>query len=146
MKERFREILSSFFISVTLINLAMLILGFLFRPQQRFGYEVFLYPLLYGIIGIIPSLIIQTKKELSVTQVVIRKVFQCILIAVLLLAFMFAGQPFSADKIPSAIGVAVSVIVIFVLVNGIEWLLDLRTAKNMTEDLIKFQENTRRCS
>ena len=144
MKERFREILSSFFISVTLINLAMLILGFLFRPQQRFGYEVFLYPLLYGIIGIIPSLIIQTKKELSVTQVVIRKVFQCILIAVLLLAFMFAGQPFSADKIPSAIGVAVSVIVIFVLVNGIEWLLDLRTAKNMTEDLIKFQENTRR--
>ena len=142
MKDRFREIVSSFFISVTLINVAMLILGFLFRPEQKFGYEVFLYPLLYGVIGVIPSLIITTKKELSVSQVIIRKVLQCVLIAVLLLAFMFAGQPFSSEKIPSAIGVAISVSIIFVLVNVIEWLLDLRTAKNMTKDLIKFQEST----
>ena len=141
MKERLRDILNSFFISVTLINMAMLILGFLFRPEQKFGYDVFLYPLLYGLIGIIPSLIITTKKELSVSQVIIRKVLQCVLIAVLMLAFMFAGQPFSAEQIPAAVGVGISVIIIFILVNVIEWLLDLRTAKSMTEDLLKFQES-----
>ena len=141
MKERLRDILNSFFISVTLINMAMLILGFLFRPEQKFGYEVFLYPLLYGLIGIIPSLIISTKKELSVSQVIIRKVLQCVLIAVLMLAFMFAGQPFSAEQIPAAFGVGISVIIIFILVNVIEWLLELRTAKSITEDLLKFQES-----
>ncbi len=126
-----------------MINMAMLILGFLFRPEQKFGYEVFLYPLIYGLIGVIPSLIITTKKELSVLQVIIRKVLQCILIAVLMLAFIFAGQPFSADQIPAATGVGISVIIIFILVNLIEWLLDLRTAKSMTEDLLKFQETFR---
>ena len=40
MKEQLKEIINSFFISVTLINMAMLILGFLFRPEQKFGYEV----------------------------------------------------------------------------------------------------------
>ena len=143
MKEQLKEIINSFFISVTLINMAMLILGFLFRPEQKFGYEVFLYPLIYGLIGVIPSLIITTKKERSVLQVIIRKVLQCILIAVLMLAFIFAGQPFSADQIPAAAGVGISVIIIFILVNLIEWLLDLRTAKSMTEDLLKFQETFR---
>lgn len=143
MKEQLKEIINSFFISVTLINMAMLILGFLFRPEQKFGYEVFLYPLIYGLIGVIPSLIITTKKELSVLQVIIRKVLQCILIAVLMLAFIFAGKPFSADQIPAAAGVGISVIIIFILVNLIEWLLDLRTAKSMTEDLLKFQETFR---
>ena len=62
MKERIREAAGSYFISVTLINAAMLILGSLLSPQQRFGYEAFLYPLVYGLIGIIPSLIISTEK------------------------------------------------------------------------------------
>ena len=47
MKEHVKEILNSFFISVTLINIAMFILGILFRPEQRFGYEAYLYPLIY---------------------------------------------------------------------------------------------------
>ena len=34
MKERIREILSSFFISVTLINVGIFILGEVFRPEE----------------------------------------------------------------------------------------------------------------
>ena len=141
MKERIRELCSTFFISVTFINVAMLILGFLLRPDQKFGYEVFLYPLIYGAIGVIPGIIIHTKRELSIRQVIIRKVLQLVLILVLMLAFMFAGQPFDPGMIPAAAGVSASVVVIFVLVNVIEWLFDIRTAKSMTEDLKRFQES-----
>ena len=140
MKEHVKEILNSFFISVTLINIAMFILGILFRPEQRFGYEAYLYPLIYGLIGIIPTCVVTTKKELSIKQVIVRKVFQLVLLIVILLAFMFAGGPVNGETVAIAGGVALSVVIIFVLVNVIMWLMDSRTAKIMTEDLIKFQE------
>ena len=41
MKERFRSQLAAFFISVTLIDLAIFILGCLLEPELKFGYEAF---------------------------------------------------------------------------------------------------------
>ncbi len=143
MKDRLREIFNSFFISVTLINVAMLVLGMTLHPEQRFGYEAFLYPLIYGLIGTIPSIIITEKKELSIRQEMIRNVMRLLLLIVILLAFMFAGREITPEIIQAAAGVAVSVVTIYVLVNAILWWLDVRTAKIMTEDLIKFQENNK---
>ncbi|MEE3472598.1 MAG: hypothetical protein VZR24_18295 [Butyrivibrio hungatei] len=140
MKERIRDILNSFFITVTLINLAMLILGKLLEPEQVFGYEAFMYPLIYGLIGTIPSIVIKDKKELSVKQELIRKVMNMLLIIVLMLAFMFGGREITSELIAAAAGVSISIVIIFVLVNLIIWWLDLKTAKDMTEDLLKYQE------
>lgn len=140
MKERIRDILNSFFITVTLINLAMLILGKLLEPEQVFGYEAFMYPLIYGLIGTIPSIVIRDKKELSVKQELIRKVMNMLLIIVLMLAFMFGGREITSELIAATVGVAISIVIIFVLVNLIIWWLDLKTAKDMTEDLLKYQE------
>lgn len=140
MKERIRDILNSFFITVTLINLAMLILGKLLEPEQVFGYEAFMYPLIYGLIGTIPSIVIRDKKELSVKQELIRKVMNMLLIIVLMLAFMFGGREITSELIAAAVGVTISIVIIFVLVNLIIWWLDLKTAKDMTEDLLKYQE------
>lgn len=140
MKERIRDILNSFFITVTLINLAMLILGKLLEPEQVFGYEAFMYPLIYGLIGTIPSIVIRDKKELSVKQELIRKVMNMLLIIVLMLAFMFGGREITSELIAAAEGVAISIVIIFVIVNLIIWWFDLKTAKDMTEDLLKYQE------
>nr|WP_292165828.1 hypothetical protein [Butyrivibrio sp.] len=140
MKERIKDILNSFFITVTLINVAMLVLGKLLEPTQVFGYEAFMYPLIYGLIGTIPSIVIRDKKELSVKQELIRKVMNMLLIIVLMLAFMFGGREITSDLIAAAVGVAISIVIIFVLVNLIIWWLDLKTAKDMTEDLLKYQE------
>ncbi|WP_027218557.1 DUF3021 family protein [Butyrivibrio fibrisolvens] len=140
MKERIRDILNSFFITVTLINLAMLILGKLLEPEQVFGYEAFMYPLIYGLIGTIPSIVIRDKKELSVKQELIRKMMNMLLIIVLMLAFMFGGREITSELIAAAEGVAISIVIIFVMVNLIIWWFDLKTAKDMTEDLLKYQE------
>lgn len=140
MKERIKDILNSFFITVTLINVAMLILGKLLEPNQVFGYEAFMYPLIYGLIGTIPSIVIRDKKELSVKQELIRKVMNMLLIIVLMFAFMFGGREITSELIAAAAGVSISIVIIFVLVNLIIWWLDLKTAKDMTEDLLKYQE------
>ncbi len=140
MKERIKDILNSFFITVTLINVAMLVLGKILEPDQVFGYEAFMYPLIYGLIGTIPSIVIRDKKELSVKQELIRKVMNMLLIIVLMLAFMFGGREITSELIAAAVGVAISIVIIFVLVNLIIWWLDLKTAKDMTEDLLKYQE------
>ena len=139
MKERIKSISGSFFVSVTLINLAMLILGMIIRPEQRFGYEVFLYPLIYGLIGIIPALIAKEGRELTVRQAVIKHVMQMIMTVVLILAFMFAGKPMNRDSLLAATGVAASVVIIYAMVILIGWFLDLKNARIMTEDLKRFQ-------
>jgi hypothetical protein len=140
MKDMIKDFFEGFFISVTLINLAMFILGLLFRPDQRFGYEVFIYPLIYGLIGMIPILVVRTQKELSVKQIIIRKIMQLFLLVVVLLGCIFGQSLKDPNRIPAIIGVAFSIVLIYVLVNVIEWMMDERVAKDMTEDLLKFQK------
>ncbi|MBR2523665.1 MAG: DUF3021 family protein [Clostridiales bacterium] len=140
MKDRIKDILGSFFISVTLINVAMLVLGSILMPQQQFGYEVFIYPLIYGVIGIIPAVIVREGRELSVKQMIIRHVIQMLLTVVLLLAFMFGGRTVDRELLIIAASVAVSVMIIYAGVVVISWFLDKKTADRMTEDLIRFQE------
>lgn len=140
MKDHIRDILNSFFISVTLINVAMLILGKILQPTQVFGYEAFLYPLIYGLIGTVPSILIKDNKELSVKQELIRKVIQMLLLIVIMLAFMFGGREITSEMIAAAVGVSLSIVIIFILVNLIIWWLDLKTAKDMTQDLLRYQQ------
>ena len=140
MRDRFKEIVQTFFIIVTLVDAAMLILGRMFRPEQQFGYEIFIYPLIYGAIGCVPSLLMRERRELTVRQTVIREVVHVLLLVVLILAFLFGGRPVRPEDVPVAAGVAVSVVVIYGLVTVIGWALDLRTAKRMTEDLRRLQQ------
>ena len=140
MKDKLKNMLSSFFISVTLINIAMLVLGRLLRPDQQFGYEVFMYPLIYGLIGMIPALIVRGGKELTVRQTLIREAIRMVLTVVLLVAFIFGGNPIEKDTVITAVCVAVSVVIIYVGVVVIGWFLDKKTADQLTEDLIRFQE------
>ena len=140
MKDKLKNMLSSFFISVTLINIAMLVLGRILRPDQQFGYEVFMYPLIYGLIGMIPALIVRDGKELTVRQTLIREAIQMVLTVVLLVAFIFGGNPLEKETIITAACVAVSVVIIYISVLVIGWFLDKKTADQMTQDLIRFQE------
>ena len=139
MKEHLRTQLGSFFICVTLINAAMFILGRMLEPDLQFGYEAFAYPLIYGAIGSIPGLVMYSKKELTVKQTLIREFIQMLMVVAIIIGFMFGRFKSIPDVIPQLIGVSVSVMIIYVLVHVFGWLIDLKTANNMTEDLKKFQ-------
>ncbi len=139
MRERIADSLRNFFIIVTLINVAMLVLGAVLRPDQQFGYEAFAYPLIYGFITSIPGLVMSSSKEMSVAQAVIREIIQLILIIIALLGIMFGGSIMSKENLLPALSVTISVIIVFILVNLIRWFLDKRTADKMTVDLAAYQ-------
>ena len=139
MKDKIKDMLISFFISVTLINAAMLVLGSLLKPSQQFGYEVFAYPLNSGVIGMIPAVIIRSGKELSLRQMLIKNIVQMFLTVVLLLAFIFGGRTITHELAMIGVWVSLSIVIIYVSVIGIGWFLDKRTADRMTEDLLKYQ-------
>lgn len=140
MKEHLKANLGSFFICVTLINVAMFVLGCLLEPDLKFGYEAFAYPLIYGVIGSIPGLVMYSKKELTMKQTIIREIIQMFLVVAIIIGFMFGRFKNIPDVIPQLIGVTASVMIIYVLVHVFGWLIDLKAANKMTEDLKRFQE------
>ncbi len=139
MKEHIKETLSSFFIIAALIDAAMFVLGIVFRPEQRFGYEVFVYPLIYAAISCVPQLIMYSSKELTLRQMIVRKIITLCMIVVVILLFVLGGSSFD---IGVAAGIAASVVIIFIAVNVIQWYLDTKTAKQMTDALMEFQKRT----
>lgn len=139
MKERIREIAGSYFISVTLINIAIFATGMLFRPEQRFGYEAFLSPLIFGALTLIPTVIMYSRRELTVKQLLLRKGIQLLLDIVIVVGAIFAGNEVNRETETAALGVAASIVLVFGAVHGIEWLLERRTARDLTEQLVEFQ-------
>ena len=140
MKEHLKTCLGNYFICVTLINVAILILGCMLEPEVKFGYEVFAYPLLYGLLGTLPGLVMFSRKELTIGQTIVREVIQMFLVVVIIVGFMFGRYLNVPGAAPKIIGVAISVVIIYILVTFFGWLIDLRTANKMTEELRKFQE------
>ena len=140
MKERIRETAGSFFIAVTLINIAIFATGTIFRPEQRFGYEAYLSPLIFGLFTVLPTAIMHTKKELTLKQLLVRKMIQLVLDIVIVISLIFAGKEMNSDTVAAAAGVSVSIVIVFAAVHGIEWLLENRTAKQLTEQLAEFQK------
>ncbi len=140
MKDRLKESFRNFFIIVTLINIAMFVLGMILAPDQRFGYEAFIYPIFYAALASIPTFFASGKKAATALQLLLREILGMILVIALLFLFMFGGRPMTHDTIIIAASVALSVVLIFIVVNAIVWVLDKKTADSLTRDLKAFQE------
>ena len=140
MKDHIKEIANSYFISVTLINAAIFATGMIFRPEQTFGYDAYLSPLILGFLTLIPTLITYSSKELTIRQLLFRKVIQLLMDIVILNAVIFAGNELNRDTVNTAIGVSVSIVIVFAAVHVIAWTRERRTAKQLTEQLAEFQK------
>ncbi len=138
-KEFVLDCIRTFFAVVTLVNVANLVFGVIMMPDASFGYEVFLAPLVFGFVGVLPNLVLYSRKELTMKQLLVRKVIQIILIEilVLLVALGFSEKNWSQPHL--VLSVAGSVLIIYCAVSALDWLQNYLMAKNLTEDLVKFQ-------
>lgn len=142
MREHLKNNLMSFFIIVTLVNIAIFLSGMILAPDEKIGYTAFIVPVIDGVLGIIPGLVMYSKRELSVKQMAVREVIQLILIELIIFLFMFGFSGVSAEQVPRLIVVIGSVAVVFVAVKVIMYLFDFRTARKMTDELKLFQEQS----
>ena len=141
MKEHIKDNLMNFFIIVTLVNLVIFISGNLLAPEQELTYSAFLVPIIDGILGTIPGLVMYSKRELTFKQMMVREIIQLLAIELIILFFTFGFSGFSIDKLHMILVVALSVAVIYVLVTLIRFFLDSRSARKMTDDLKSFQQS-----
>ena len=139
MKERLIETAKYFFISTALINGTMFVCGTAFAPEQRFGYEILIYPLIYGFLACIPSLVMFTSRELTVKQTLIRKAVQLVIIVGIIEMVVFGGQ--FAGYGAEAVAVAACVVLVYAAAVLIRYKLDVKTARQMADQLKALQES-----
>lgn len=129
----------SFFISVACICAAMAVTGLIFEPDTRFGYEVMLYPLIFGALASLPLLVKYSKSELSLKQTVVRNIIHFILLEVIILSVLYIGG--ALKDLSTAVSLGISILVIDLTVNLVLWINDKKTAKIFNEALKKMQSS-----
>ena len=131
--------LRDYFIIVTGINVAMAILGLNFEANKTIGYEAFFSPLIIGAIAVLPSFVLYSAKELSLRQMLLRRVVHLAVLELTLTGFGFLAGFFADITILLPFMVTVLLVYVFTLV--FRWILDNRTAKEINKGLKRLQEN-----
>lgn len=141
MREHIKNNLMSFFIIVTLVNIAIFICGIVLAPDEKLDYTAFIVPVIDGLLGVIPGLVMYSKRELTVRQMIVRDIIQLLSIELIILVFTFGFSGFSNVDVSKFLAIVLSVAFVYVGVVVIMYLLDFRTAKKMTDDLKAFQKS-----
>ena len=136
-KEFMGQVFISFFVVVTCINLGMAFMGMIYAPDTRFGYEALLFPVFYGFLGILPSAVLYSRKELTVKQMLLRKIIQLILIEAIMVGIVFflEGTDFS-----TLLPFMIMVLAVCLAAEGILWLAADKKVKKLNAQLKRFQD------
>ena len=139
-KELIRDMINTYFMLTTMILVIMMVLGTYFMPEIRFGYDQFKVPLIYAAWGTLPNIVMYAKKELTMKQMLLRKIIQLILVEIIVLAVALPAEIRENKNQALVISLVICVFVIYVLTHVIEWYQDSISVKKMTEELLGFQK------
>ena len=134
----FLEPIMAFLVCTACITILEGGVGMILYPEQKFGYDAFLSPPLFGFCSVLLGIVTYSKKELSVKQVLIRRGIHLLLIEGLILGVNYvAGIIFE----PLVFWMLVAAIaLVFVTVYVVLWLNDKRSAAMFNEQLKRYQQ------
>ena len=137
-KSKLIEGLITFCICTTCITLLQGIMGLLFFRDVRVDYGAFFSPPIFGVLGVLLGIVTVSKKELTVKQVLIRRILHLLLIE----GLVFGLNYLVGNIFPPIINItlAVGIAFVFVMVYLISWLDDRRYANDFNEMLKTYQE------
>lgn len=134
----YKKTLMGFFVATTCIGAGMAMLGLIFEPDIRFGYQGLLLPLLFGALTMLPSLVTYSKQELTFRGALVRKLLEFILIEAIVLLMVYRSGSLTGG--PLTLSLTATVFVIFITVNLVLWVSDRKTAKTFNQALWKLQQ------
>lgn len=132
-----KRVMFSFFVSVTLISVAMALVGMIFEPSASLGYELLLSPIIFGFIASFPLLVKYSKHELSLSQALIRNVIHFLVLETTILLTLYSMGILTNFSI--AVSLGLSILIIDLTVNAVMWMSDRRTAVELNTALRKMQ-------
>ena len=138
-KEFWIDFVRTFFMVTTLITILLCLAGPMLAPGQTFSYQAFAAPILYALVGTVPNLVLYSKRELKVWELLVRKILQLLLIeiGVSFVALYGAGEEWKQPRMVAVL--LISVFVIYVLATLIAWIGDVQSAKALSRELEEFQ-------
>ncbi len=140
-RKRFEEAFRLYFILVTLISILLMVLGLMFDSDRVFGYEVFLSPLIYAAIGVIPCFFINTERELSMKMLIIRRAVVLLVIEAMMLTLAYSADSIPTEKKGVVPGIAIGIVIVFILSSVIEYVFELAGARELNEALSVYQNS-----
>lgn len=140
MKEKLYEAFKLYFILVTLISILLMILGLLLDSDRVLGYEVFLSPLIYAAIGIIPVFFFGSEKEISMKRLLLKNVLTLAFIEVVIMIIAFNAKNIPTERRSVVIGIAVGIAVVYIIAIAVEYIFELNESKFLNEALEKYQK------
>lgn len=138
-KELLSKMFRNYFVLVTLINVVIFVSGSIAQPDARFGYSVFIMPLIYALAGILPQAVMYSRRELSIKEVLIRKFIQLLLIELLVNGIILGENALRPEYTDMLKTISVCVVLVYVFANIISWVLDSASARTLTRELAEFQ-------
>lgn len=140
MKNRkdFFEPIIAFMVCTACITIMEGIVGMLFFPDQKMGYEAYFSPPIFGFCSVLFGFVTHSKKELSVKQVLIRRGIHLLLIEGLVLGVNYAAGAIFNPLTTWVLALAIAVV--FVVVYVVLWLNDRRSAILFNENLKRYQQ------
>lgn len=138
-KELLSKMFRNYFVLVTLINVVIFVSGSIAQPDARFGYSVFIMPLIYALAGILPQAVMYSQRELSIKEVLIRKFIQLLLIELLVNGIILGENALRPEYTDMLKTISVCVVLVYVFANIISWVLDSASARTLTRELAEFQ-------
>lgn len=138
-KSKLSEMLIAFCICTTGITLLEGIMGMLFFPEETLSYKAFFAPPIFGVISVFLGFVTWSPNELSVKQVIFRRVLHLLLIEGMVYGLNYiSGNIFS---IGVSVALVFGVAAVYVMVQVILWINDRRSANNFNQKLKEYQTN-----
>ena len=133
------EKLILFFMLSTLITAAVSLIGSAYDKDALLGYDALLAPMRYAALCILPTFVTWSRHELSLRELLFRKVLMLVLLEGVMLYIAFTSPVIDTDRIRVVLTLMGSVLIIFLLVNLFLWLRDSVEAGRMNQDLENFR-------
>lgn len=134
---RLSEFVMAFFVCTTCITLLEGILGMLFFPEVGLDYGAFFSPPLFGLFSVLLGVVNYSKNELSVKQVLLRRLLHLIMIEGLVFGINHASGIIFTSIYAGVL--AFSIAVVYISVHVVLWFVDKRSAKLFNEQLKEYQ-------
>ena len=139
----FREFVISriqlFFLLVTLILTATVILGGIFDPERELHYYHLLSPMIIAACCVLPTCVTYFKKEPDLRQYIIRQIIELVLIEAVVMFLI--SPPDGFEKTVFYFTLSAAVAVIYVLADLLMWLQKNQQSKKLTEQLKELQQS-----
>ena len=119
LKHKFYQAIKLYFMLVTFISILLMILGLAFDSERTFSYSVFLSPLIYAAVGVLPVFLPGHDKELSVKMLILKKIIELVIIETIIFG----------------------IFVIYILANVLEYLFEKKESKELNDSLLSYQES-----